>query len=442
MKKKIYIGSIAGAIAFTTFAGVTFGADLDKEYLVLFDSNNINKNTISEMEAEGAEVLQEASQVGLVHVKASADFIEKAETMNSVRHVAENVEIDTNEFVLDVDEELEDVSGEAEADLFEQYQWDIKRVTGDGKAWDISRGDHSVVVGVIDTGIDFTHPDLEDNLLYGKAFFPGATEADALRDSGTHGTHVAGAIAANGRVLGVGPELGLASYRVSNDQGRMGWTGILDAITTAADDGVDVVNLSLGTYSTITNEADRLLHLSSKRAVQYAHRQGMIIVGANGNNSMDLGKAVHTEKGEGKVYGPLFDTFTDIPGVVSVSSSTNRDTLAYYSNYGTSNVDLSAPGGDYGPNWPNPEGDQSLLESEARAYSTIPVDRGSYGWAMGTSMASPKVAAAAALVKAENPNFQRSRVINHLHQTAEDLGKKGNDEYFGHGLVDVYNALK
>nr|WP_096188002.1 S8 family serine peptidase [Evansella halocellulosilytica] len=82
------------------------------------------------------------------------------------------------------------------------------------------------------------------------------------------------------------------------------------------------------------------------------------------------------------------------------------------------------------------------LVNESRAYSTIPVDRGSYGWAMGTSMAAPKVAATAGLVKAENPNFSRARIITHLQQTADDLGKNGHDEYFGHGLVDAHNALK
>ncbi len=443
MKKYFLIWTLVIALTVTSFGNIAMGEEEDNEYLILFNSNNINQQTLAEIVDVGAEVITESSNVGLVQVKASGvNFKDEVKNIRGVSQVVEDVEIRTNEVAIERDEDVVPQEADSEADLYEEFQWDIKRVTADGKTWDINKGDHSVVVGVIDTGVDFTHPDLEDNLLYGKAFFPGAAEEDAYRDAGTHGTHVAGSIAGNGRILGVGPELGLASYRVANDQGRMNWAGILDAITTAADDGVDVANLSLGTYSTITDEQQRLLHLSSKRAVQHAHREGMIIVGANGNNGMDLGKAVETEKGEGKVYGPLFDTFTDIPGVVSVSSSTDRDTLAYYSNYGSSNVNLAAPGGDYGPNWPNPDEDQSLLEPESRAYSTIPVDRGSYGWAMGTSMAAPKVAAAAALVKAENPNFSRPRIITHLQQTAEDLGKRGHDEYFGHGLVDTYNALK
>lgn len=424
----------------STFGQPAIAEGEDEEFLVLFNGNRINQSAVSEMQSLGIEVLDESPQVGLVLVKGGS--LEQVEGIRGVAHVSQNMELKTNELALEAKEEVSPRDDEVEADLFEQYQWDIKRVTGDGAAWDITKGEHSIIVGVIDTGVDFTHPDLVDNLLYGKTFHPDTIEKDAYRDSGTHGTHVAGSIAANGRVMGVGPELGLASYRVTNDQGRMNWTGILNAITTAADDGVDVANLSLGTYSFINQEQDRLLHLSSKRAVQYAHRQGMIIVGANGNNGLDLGKAVETEKGIGKIYGPLFDTFTDIPGVVSVSATTDRDTLAYYSNYGSSNVNLAAPGGDYGPNWPNEDGDQSLLEPESRAFSTIPVDRGSYGWAMGTSMAAPKVAAAAALVKVENPSFSRSRIITHLQQTADDLGKNGHDEYFGHGLVDAYEALK
>ncbi len=439
MKKQLFIVSAAGLIGAGAFAGAA-SAEEEAEYMVLLNGNVSIEEGTAELESLGAEVVADAEAIGLVHVAAGESFLEDVEASGIAASAVEDVRIETKDLVLEADDVVPDEA--AEADLFEQYQWDIKRVTNDGAAWDVTKGDHSVVVGVIDTGVDFSHPDLEDNLLYGKTFHPDSSPEDAYEDSGMHGTHVAGSIAGNGRVLGVGPELGIASYRVTNDQGRMNWTGILDAITTAADDGVDVANLSLGTYSFINEEADRLLHLSSKRAVQYAHREGMIIVGANGNDGLDLGKAVHTVPGEGRQYGPLFDTFTDIPGVISVSASTDRDTLAYYSNYGTSNVSLAAPGGDYGPNWPNPDQDQSLLEEESRAYSTIPVDQGSYGWAMGTSMAAPKVAAAAALVKVENPNMQRPRVITHLQQTADQVDGNGRSNEFGHGIVDVYEALR
>jgi lantibiotic leader peptide-processing serine protease len=418
---------------------------VEKDYIVVLKSTQTDNASLQLLKEYGAEILMDASQIGVVNVRSDdPDFLKKLEGNSNILSVSEDVEIRYN------DEEgialsLQEIGTESQdsADLYNQYQWDIKRVTEDGRSWAINPGNKETLVAVIDTGVDFSHPDLKENLVFGKAFYPGAQPEDAFKDAGSHGTHVAGTIAANGRVMGVGPELAIASYRVSNDQGRMNWTGILSAITTAADDGAVSANLSLGTYSIMNDKQDRALHLSSQRAVQYALKKGMLIIGANGNNGMDLGKRMETEKGTGKVYdGPLFDTFTSIPGVIGVSSTTNRDTLAYYSNYGSSNVNLSSPGGDYGPSWPNESGDTSQRDLEARTLSTIPVSQGSYGWKVGTSMAAPKVTAAAALVKAQYPHLTAQQISTHLQRTAEDLGKPGHDEYFGHGLVNVFNALQ
>jgi lantibiotic leader peptide-processing serine protease len=344
MKKWMSGFALAGLLA---LSGQAVSAEEPKEYIVVFSSNSINEQSLTQLEESGAEVLQEVPQAGVVSVQSSdPEFIEKAKQDSNIQEVVEDIEISPLEVQMEVD--LRAAASPAlysGADLHDKYQWDIKRVTNNGKAWEKNAGSHDVLVAVIDSGVDAFHPDLKENFLYGKAFFNGATEADALRDAGTHGTHVAGSIAANGRVLGVGPELGIASYRVSDHNGRMSWTAILNAVTTAADDGADVANLSLGTYSTMNDAQDRALHLSASRAVRHAQSKGMIIVGANGNDGIDLGKKMLTKPGEGAQWaGPLFDTFTDIPWVISVSSSTNRDTLAYYSNYG--NSELAAPGGD------------------------------------------------------------------------------------------------
>ncbi|MBT2663132.1 S8 family serine peptidase [Bacillus sp. ISL-45] len=416
-----------------------------KDYIVVLKSGQTDNASLQLLKDSGAEILMDALQIGVVNVRSyDPGFLEKLEGNSHILAVSEDLDIRVNEeegSVLSLHES--GTESHERADLYEQYQWDVKRVTENGKSWSINAGNKETLVAVIDTGVDFSHPDLKENLVFGKAFFPGAQPEDAFKDAGSHGTHVAGTIAANGRVMGVGPELAIASYRVSNNQGRMNWTGILTAITTAADDGAVSANLSLGTYSLMNDKQDRALHLSSQRAVQYALKKGMLIIGANGNNGMDLGKRMETDKKTGKVYdGPLFDTFTSIPGVIGVSSSTNRDTLAYYSNYGSSNVNLASPGGDYGPNWPNEAGDTTQRDLEARTLSTIPVSQGSYGWKIGTSMAAPKVAAAAALVKSQFPHLSAQQISTHLQRTAEDLGEPGHDEYFGHGLVNVFNALQ
>ncbi|WP_180954495.1 S8 family serine peptidase [Bacillus sp. V5-8f] len=417
----------------------------EKDYIVVLKSNKTDSASLQTLQDLGTEVLFQAPEIGVVNVKSDDPaFLEKLEGNSSILEASEDIEIRVDEeeaVALNLQES--GFSPRGAADLYEQYQWDIKRVTENGKSWTINPGNKETLVAVIDTGIDFNHPDLKKNLVFGKAFFPGAQPEDAYMDATSHGTHVAGTIAANGRVMGVGPELAIASYRVADPKGNMDWTGILSAITTAADDGAVSANLSIGTYTVMNDKQDRAIHLSAKRAVQYALNKGMLIVAANGNEGLDLGKRMATEQGEGKLYdGPLFDTFSSIPGVVSVSSTTNRDTLSYYSNYGSSNVHLSAPGGDLGPNWPNEQADPSLMEREASALSTIPVELGSYGRKIGTSMAAPKVTAAAALLKAEYPQFTPQQISTHLQNTAEDLGKPGHDEFFGHGLVNVYQALQ
>ncbi|WP_066051839.1 S8 family serine peptidase [Robertmurraya korlensis] len=444
MKKLLAVLSIVVLSLGTGHFQAAAQETVTKDYIVVLKSQQTDPASIQMLMNHGAEIVMEAPQIGVVNVRTNnPEFLETMEGNANILAIAEDVDIRTaDEEVATHNFDSNTLHTGAEADLYERYQWDIKRVTKEGESWELNPGNKETLVAVIDTGVDFSHPDLQENLVFGKAFFPGAQQEDAYKDAGSHGTHVAGTIAANGRVMGVGPELAIASYRVSNNQGRMNWTGILSAITTAADDGAVSANLSLGTYSIMNDKQDRALHLSSQRAVQYALKQGMLIVGANGNDGMDLGKRVATEKGTGKVYGPLFDTFTSIPGVIGVSSTTNRDTLAYYSNYGSNNVNLSSPGGDYGPNWPNEQGDTSQRNLEERTLSTIPVSLGSYGWKMGTSMAAPKVAAAAALVKAQYPTLTAQQIATHLQQTAEDLGKPGHDEYFGHGLVNVYQALK
>lgn len=412
MRKFLMGLTLTGLLAFG--GGSAFAADTT-DYIVTFSGEEIPAGLVAELEKQGAEVVQQVPQIGVISVSTSdPDFKDWAESQAGIAAVAEDVEIRSPELEVETAPEQQRVDASG-ADLYEQHQWDIKRVTNDGKSWELNPGSHDVVVAIIDGGVDYTHPDLQRNLLYSKSFVPGTPQNSF---NGDHGTHVAGAIAANGRVMGVGPELGIASYRVS------GWASILAGITTAADDSVDVANLSLGTYSFMNDEQQRTLHLTASRAVRYAQSKDMIIVGANGNNAIDLSKKMYTEPGEGAQWsGPLHDTFTDIPWVISVSASTIRDGLAYYSNYG--NVDLAAPGGD----------------NEARSYNTIRVSRGGYGTMNGTSMAAPKVAAAAALVKAQNPHLTPAQIIAHLQQTA-DGGTGQSRQQFGHGIVNVYKALQ
>lgn len=343
--------------------------------------------------------------------------------------------------------------------LYQQWGWDIQQVTGNGKSFSIQPGNHQVKVAVIDSGIDPLHPDLKDNLVSaGRSFVPG--DPSTADDFG-HGTMVAGTIAANGLLLGVGPRLGLIPYRVfQNGDADSSW--VIQAIIQAVKDGADVINLSLGTYKSLKNPSDRAALLAYEKAVAYALARGVVVVASSGTDGLDIGNpavlaAQRGQPGDLQVHAP-----GGLPGVLTVSA-TNRDRArAFYSNYGW-NVDIAAPAGDFGPLWDR----QHIADVRYMCLVTYPTNlpqtplsqwaglpKG-YEWMIGTSLAAPKVAAAAALVIAQerekrkplgplaalkrgNPLWVRAI----LEKSAVDIGPPGRDSQFGAGLLDVARALQ
>lgn len=257
-------------------------------------------------------------------------------------------------------------------------------------------GNHPVTVAVIDTGIDKNHPELKSQILppYNAAN-PSAGQALDI-----HGTHVAGIVSAamNNGIggHGVSPNAKILPIDVFNG----GWGAsdyvIADGIMHAIEKGADVINMSLGGYfdSPILEEA-----------VKKAIDAGVTVVAAAGNEATDE-----------------YSIPASYDGVISVGSVDRHKKLAYDSNYGPS-VNLVAPGVD--------------------VYSTIfhPLKGSSFMSLSGTSMASPVVAGVAALIKSKYPDLKPYEVQALLEQTATDLGEKGYDHTFGHGLINPVAAL-
>lgn len=164
-----------------------------KNYIVVLKSAQTDSASIHTLKEFGAEIIFEATQIGVVDISSDdPSILQKLEGNSKVLAVAEDVDIrtfDGEAEALNL-QEAENAAS-VQPDLYEQYQWDIKRVTRNGESWNINQGNKKTLVAVIDTGVDFSHPDLKDNLVFGKAFFPGAVPGDELKDSGSHGTHVA-----------------------------------------------------------------------------------------------------------------------------------------------------------------------------------------------------------------------------------------------------------
>jgi subtilisin family serine protease len=273
-------------------------------------------------------------------------------------------------------------------------QWGLDAV-GAPLAWGVTRG-AGIVVAVVDTGIA-PAPDLEGRLLEGWNVVDGT--ADAIDDNG-HGTHVAGTIGENAEnglaEAGLAPEVSLLPVKVLDAGGSGTDSDVATGIVWAADHGARIVNLSLGGPSSSRVLSD---------AVRYATAHAVLIVAAAGNESGAVGYPA-------RIAGVL--------GVGAVDSTLAR---ASFSNTGTG-LDIVAPGVDI-------------------VQQTLGERPGSFADAAfsGTSMATPFVTAAAALVLAAKPASTPASVRRLLERTAQDLGVAGRDGETGYGLVRADRAL-
>ncbi|QTE29578.1 S8 family peptidase [Pengzhenrongella sicca] len=269
------------------------------------------------------------------------------------------------------------------------YQWDMKMIGATATGSYVKQpGRKDVLVGVIDTGIDGSHPDIAPNFnsALSRNFTtdielidgPCAEEADqscedaADVDEDGHGTHVAGTIAApiNGLgMAGVAPNVSLVNLRAGQDSGYFFLAATVDALTYAGDNGIDVVNMSFyidpWLFNCRANPADSAAEQleqatiidATQRALDYARGHGVTLISALGNDNTDLGLAVKTDEsspdfppGTEKtrtVTNDCLDMPTEANGVISVSSVGPSGKKSDFSNHGLEQNDISAPGGFY-----------------------------------------------------------------------------------------------
>ncbi|MHA7139610.1 S8 family serine peptidase [Rossellomorea arthrocnemi] len=258
------------------------------------------------------------------------------------------------------------------------------------KAWETYRPLDTVVVGVVDSGIDLNHPDLQTAIVGGKNFIH---EGEPPLDHDGHGTHVAGLIgAATNNSVGVssiGKNVKLMPIKVFEGN-TTSMSTVIKGIEYAVDQGVDVINLSLGSYSNMKSLED---------VVQYASSKGVIVVGASGNDNDDM------------VVFPA--VYPNVLGVGSVDTSTLKK--AEFSNFGPS-VDVVAPGTD-------------VLSTGIGRYINME----------GTSMSTGIVSSIAAMIKQQAPYLTGHQVMKII----EDTSQTTDENYsLGKGLVNADAALK
>jgi subtilisin family serine protease len=266
-----------------------------------------------------------------------------------------------------------------------------------------------VVVGIIDTGVNKYHEDL--NMKIGGGWDFVNNDNDPMDDNG-HGTHCAGIVAAaintyNGvpvAVVGVAPEATINAYKVLNSRGSGTISIIVAGINQAVIDGVDVISMSLGSTSYSQALYDACLNANST---------GIVVVAASGNSG-------NTATGSTVNYPAKFES------VIAVGATDVNDKLASFSSTGPE-VDVVAPGvnvlSDY----------KDVSPNDGRNYDTY--------YMSGTSMACPHVAGTVALMLSVNRELTPSQIQTILQAKAKDLGGVGFDNYYGYGRIDAVAAV-
>jgi len=293
-------------------------------------------------------------------------------------------------------------------------QWALEAVNA-YNGWDLTLGSHEVVVGVLDTGIDWDHPDIEDNIwtnsqgYHGYNFvddnwFPMDDNVNGYDDDGNyvaniytyHGTHVAGIVgAAIDNTVGIAglAQVRLMAVKVMNDSGEGTDSMVASGIRWAVDNDAHVIVMSLGVDG---------MSVPLENAANYATSRGVVLVAAAGNN----GESVLS-------YPAAF------PNVIAVGATDSGDNRAEFSNFGTG-LDVVAPG--------------------VQIYSTQ--GGGSYQYLSGTSAAAPHVAGVAALMLSVNPALTPAQVGNFINETARDVSRVGYDSWTGWGVVNAFGAVE
>ncbi|MEB3299128.1 MAG: S8 family peptidase [Candidatus Sericytochromatia bacterium] len=269
----------------------------------------------------------------------------------------------------------------------------------------VTQGSERTLLAIVDTGVDYNHPDFMSREGRGSRVVKGkdfANMDDDPMDVHGHGTHCAGIAAAtsnNGEgIVGQAPGVRILAVKVLGDNGSGSYGGVANGIIYSADQGASVISMSLGGPSNSKVVED---------AVKYAMAKGSLVMAAMGNDGRKL-----------KSFP------AGIPGVMAVGSTNVSEKRSSYSNFGEW-ISVGAPG----------EGIISTLPMKGSQMGKV------YGKASGTSMATPCAAGVAALVRDQHPEWDAAMVRAHLERTSDDLGSKGFDVQFGHGRINARRAV-
>jgi subtilisin family serine protease len=472
----------AGVALGTAIVSPATAAGPDATYLVLAPAGATTTKAAARVAAAGGTVVANYRQIGVLVARSANPAFTTAVAGSGVDAVAGTAGLGT---VLDDSTTLETVdsatvqaTGDPTGEPLWGLQWDMAQIDTP-RAQAVTTGSGNVVVGVLDSGISSTHPDLTTQIARDKSAsclggVVDTAEAAWNPTTSDHGTHVAGTIAGaiNGvGIAGVAPGVKVASVKVVNDDGFIYPEAAVCGFLWAADHGMQITNNSYfidpWEFNCRNDERQRPVWIAVQRALRYSQQKGVLNIASAGNSNVDL-QHKFIDSGspndgsfpveDRTITGACLDLPAEAPGVVTVSAVGTERLKAYYSSYGQGVVDVAAPGGDV--RQPDPS---VLTLSHAvlsATFNTVTRTNG-WGYKQGTSMASPHAAGVAALALSTHPNLQPAALAALLERTADALPcpagvynpRPGLDQYlaectggnrtsfYGAGEINAFRAV-
>lgn len=446
MRRIIGCAFVAALLVAVGASGGTAGST--QTYIVLYKQQAVGSDAAAAMQKAGGSLVYSYPQIGVVIASSSSDSF----ASNVLKDSRVGGAAATTGFATQLPEQNTDTGGDAPtpatpapgSDNLSGLQWDMAQIH-DPEARAINGGSPSVVVGDIDTGLDFTHPDLAPNVDFADSAscvggVPNTSPAAWFDDNG-HGTHTAGTIAAakNGiGIVGVAPNVRIAGIKAGNADGFFFPEAVVCAFMWAGSHHINVTNNSYFAdpwlFNCRNDPTQRAIWTAERRAIAYAQQQGDVVVSAAGNQADDLAHPTQDATSPDDTNPVLRDISNacavipvEVPGVVGVAGDGNKQLKSFYSSYGVGSVQVTAPGGDSvlqltpaAPNgrvlstWP-----ASLIANCGR--KVFDPSGATYCYAQGTSMASPHVAGVAALIFSQFPTLSSRSVAARLQNTADPL---------------------
>jgi subtilisin family serine protease len=446
-------GSVPGASAETS--SVQGQANQSQTYIVLYNQSAVPADAASSVARAGGQLVYSYDAIGVAIARSASptfrDNVRKDSRVDDAGATARGV--------VRLKDRLNDNDGSSaspsrppatDSDSLSALQWDMRQIHAP-EAHKITGGSRSVLVGDIDTGLDFKHPDLKSNIDFANSASciggtPDTSPA-AWNDDNGHGTHTAGTIAAasNGLgIVGVAPNVRIAAIKAGDVDGFFFPEAVVCAFMWAGTHHIDVTNNSYFAdpfYWNCPNDPDprfreqeRAILRAETRAIRFAQNRGVAVIAATGNFADDLANPTQDRQSPDDTPKPVTRPVdrscqivpTTIPGVIGVGATGNLRQKSFYSNYGTGFTSLVAPGGDsvlqVTPEATNgrvlstfPQNPSLSTANQCRANRTITIpttDPGEptafYCYLQGTSMASPHVAGVAALILSRSGENRRS----------------------------------